>query len=351
MKFITKLTLVVTLLLYASVLFSPAKLPQIGLLPFLIAPALAFNALLFLLLLFRKDRLFILPAVVLLIGYKFILITFQWHASDKDFDGLKVLSYNVKRFNFEVKQDEFKNLSINSIKWVADHEADIKCIQEFYTDSRKPKLDAIKQINQNGTYYHYYEVYAGSLREQSYGQAIFSRFPIIDQGKVFESETTNGAIYADVQTDQGIVRVYNFHLESMSINPDNFSDIDRIKGSLKDTYKRLIIGLQARASQIDLLLDHADQSPYPVIMMGDLNDVPYSYTYFRLKSKLENAFENAGRGFGFSFNNILVFLRIDNQFYTPDLEVKNFRTHKEVDYSDHFPIYGEYRIKSAEPAN
>ena len=81
-----------------------------------------------------------------------------------------------------------------------------------------------------------------------------------------------------------------------------------------------------------------NNSPHPLILMGDLNEIPYSYTYFKLGENYENAFENAGRGFGFTYNRILFFLRIDHIFSSEKLKAVQFRTHREVDYSDHYPV-------------
>src|SRR5690606_3320508 len=102
--------------------------------------------------------------------------------------------------------------------------------------------------------------------------------------------------------------------------------------------RKLKNGIQMRASQVKILSEHIQNSPYPVILAGDFNDVPYSYTYFTLRSILRNAFEEAGRGFGFTYNQVLFFLRIDNIFFGEGLEAKVFKTHREVDYSDHYPI-------------
>lgn len=47
----------------------------------------------------EKTRLF--PLLCLAIGYKFILITFQFHPKNEEAEGLKVLSYNAHLFNYK----------------------------------------------------------------------------------------------------------------------------------------------------------------------------------------------------------------------------------------------------------
>ena len=59
-----------------------------------------------------------------------------------------------------------------------------------------------------------------------------------------------------------------------------------------------------------------ERSPYPVILCGDFNEVPYGYAYGRVRKQLRNAFENSGTGFGFTYNKAPRYIRIDNQFYS-----------------------------------
>jgi endonuclease/exonuclease/phosphatase family metal-dependent hydrolase len=82
-----------------------------------------------------------------------------------------------------------------------------------------------------------------------------------------------------------------------------------------------------------------------VILTGDLNDMPYSYSYQKLKKYLHSSFENGGRGFGFTFNGRMFFLRIDNQFYSEGVTLNEFETHRNVKYTDHFPISADYSLE------
>jgi endonuclease/exonuclease/phosphatase family metal-dependent hydrolase len=100
----------------------------------------------------------------------------------------------------------------------------------------------------------------------------------------------------------------------------------------------------ARASQLEILMEHMENSPYANILVGDFNDVPYSYTYFTLRNIMNNAFEKAGKGFGFTYNKVLFFLRIDNVFFDNSLEILDFKTHSEVDYSDHYPVSAVFSL-------
>jgi len=77
----------------------------------------------------------------------------------------------------------------------------------------------------------------------------------------------------------------------------------------------------------------------------DFNETPYSYNYFKLKKHFFNTFEEAGNGFGFSFNSLIFFLRIDHQFYNSEIEVLNYRIDRSMAISDHYPTRGFYRMQ------
>ena len=97
-----------------------------------------------------------------------------------------------------------------------------------------------------------------------------------------------------------------------------------------------------------LLIDHIELSPYKVLLCGDLNDLPYGNTYMRLSKLLVNAFEMKGRGFGFTYNGKIPFLRIDNQFVDKSIAVNQFAVFRNVKYSDHFPIWANYTLNKKE---
>ncbi|HLW21440.1 MAG TPA: endonuclease/exonuclease/phosphatase family protein [Cyclobacteriaceae bacterium] len=287
--------------------------------------------------------IFIIPVIALVIGWKFMGVTFRLNEKADDVEGLSVLSYNTHLFNFH-QSGKGRDLNPNSLQWVRDNPSAVKCLQEFYQDYTTPSHNSIKILTDNGKYEHAYHLVEGNPKKKSYGLAIFSKYPIINEGLVFENKKNNGAMFVDIKVDRDTVRIYNTHLESMSIRADQLGDMHGIKENYRSTLGKLKNGIQMRATQVNILSEHIQNSPYPVIIAGDFNDVPYSYTYFTLRSIMKNAFEEAGRGFGFTYNKVLFFLRIDNIFYGEGLHAKQFKTHREVDYSDHYPISSVFSL-------
>jgi endonuclease/exonuclease/phosphatase (EEP) superfamily protein YafD len=195
-------------------------------------------------------------------------------------------------------------------------------------------------------------VYNVTLRQDAHsfiGVAIFSKYAIINQGiELFGQHDHNGIVWADIRLGSDTVRIINVHLESMGIRVRRVLNQEEMAGVRSETrgiLSQLREGFTARGQQIRRVEKHIADSPYPVIVTGDFNETPYSVAYGRIRSKLNSAFEEAGRGFGFTLNRAPKLLRIDNQFYDARrLTPLSFKTFNDVPYSDHFPIFGEYVV-------
>jgi len=346
LRFLATVFFMVSLFIFFSVYISPEFFPYIGLISLGIPVVLLLNLAFFILLIAAKRKLALLPLLTLIIGWKFVTITFQWRDRAGEMEGLSILSYNVFHFNYIKEGQDPKEVNQNLMRWLKDNPSDIKCLQEFYQDYTTPSRNAIKQLGKEVGYEFSYQPMDGNPSKRSNGLVIFSKYPIINEGKVFGNQRNNGVIFADIKVDKDTIRVYNAHLESMSIPSEQLNNIEGIKSNYKITLKKIMQGQLSRASQLRILEEHMQNSPYVNILVGDFNDVPYSYAYFTLKKFMENAFEKAGRGFGFTYNKVLFFIRIDNIFFENPLQAKIFKTHKEVDYSDHYPVSAVFTWES-----
>ncbi|MGB3851662.1 MAG: endonuclease/exonuclease/phosphatase family protein [Tunicatimonas sp.] len=299
--------------------------------------------------LFRKSFRAVLVAIVLIIGWPILPKTYQYN-SEHPIPGeqtmFRGLSYNVSFFSVPtVFTKEYKSPSYNigvtgTLDWILQNDADIICLQEFFDDEESAIFNTVEALT-SGSEYQYHFVYKEQPKNRTRrGLIILSKFPIINRGTVFISENQyNGAIYADVETPWGAVRVVNVHLESMRLG--NLKSL----ASILRTYKE---GVVTHARQSDQLAAFVRESRLPVVLYGDLNETPYSYAYYRLKLIMNNAFEVAGRGFGFTYDGErLFFLRIDHQFYTEELRAIQHATHSSVPFSKHFPIETSFTLATS----
>lgn len=343
--FINKVILFISLFCYLSVLIPPDTFWLAGFfslaIPILLVAHLVF---IFYWLLVRKYSYALYSLGALVAGYSFIFKTFTWNSSDEIESNLSVLSYNAKIFRAYDKDAEGKE-SQDIIRWLRDDDSDIKCFQEFYHWKDSHILNTIDQIGQKGKYQiHFQRTYTNDVGGLV-GMAIFSKYPIVHKGYIHLSgKYKYGVIFADIVFNKDTIRIYNTHFKSMSIDTESLKTTENWQENYLTLLKRLKNGFIERAKQVKKINQHIANCPYKIILCSDLNDMPYSYTYTSLKDHLDNAFEIGGQGFGFTFNSWLFFLRIDNQFFSKNISIKSFSTHREITYSDHFPIKGLYRI-------
>ena len=79
-------------------------------------------------------------------------------------------------------------------------------------------------------------------------------------------------------------------------------------------------------------------SDYPIILCGDFNDTPISYTRHTIATHLNDCFVSAGCGLGLSFNRKGFNLRIDHIMCSDDYEPVRCFVDSEMDASDHYPV-------------
>lgn len=176
------------------------------------------------------------------------------------------------------------------------------------------------------------------------GAAILSKHPIIKKGEINFGTITNSCLWADINSPIGKLRVYSFHLHSNKISSDAEKlaaqkEFDRkkawydIKGMLRK-YKNTHV---QRSKQVKMIIEHAHESEHPILLAGDLNDHPQSYTYNEMNKIANDSYKIRGNGFGTTYAGLIPFLRIDYIFADKSLDVVSFKTISD-DLSDHYAI-------------
>ncbi|NJB86207.1 endonuclease/exonuclease/phosphatase family metal-dependent hydrolase [Lewinella marina] len=158
-----------------------------------------------------------------------------------------------------------------------------------------------------------------------------------------EPNEYNGYIVTDVETALGTVRVINAHLESNQISglADNIQEDGSYSNRL-ETFGHMLTGYgrtsRLRAQQAEDIRTAVETSPYPVVLGGDFNDVPSSYTYNQILSpRLKDAWVARGRGLGTTFTGPLPGLRIDYFLVDTSLSVVSIER-LSPNWSDHRPL-------------
>ena len=264
---------------------------------------------------------------------------------------LKVMSFNTKLFdlynwthNLETRGKIFDMLKMES--------PDVICMQEFYNSDKGTfrNLDTLVKF-QRAKYSHC--EYVVTLRgTDHWGMATFSSFPIVNRGHIeFNVSGNNSCIYTDIKVGTDTIRVYNMHLQSMHFSNSDYKfmeeffqtrDVKELEGS-RTILRRLKWAFRRRAGQADIICEHMRNCRYPLIVCGDFNDTPASYTYHALSRNLKDAFLESGNGFGRTYYGKFPSFRIDYILHSSGIVAWDFRTII-TDLSDHYPISCEMGI-------
>ncbi len=286
--------------------------------------------------------------VILLFGLPIIhhYVQFSFDkAPNKSKNVIKVMQYNVKVFdlynwthNMETRTKMFNLINAES--------PDVMCFQEFFSrDSSKfDNLDSI--VNMQKAKFVHVEYTTEARLHQHFGIATFSSYPIISKGKIdFGYKSNNICIYTDIKYGDDTARIYNMHLQSIAFALNDYKYIEELEKDMekedleqsKNILRRLKIAFVKRAKQADLISASIANCRYPIILCGDFNDTPASYTYHSISSNLKDAFVESGNGLGRSYVGKFPSFRIDYILHSNKFKAYNFKTIRE-ELSDHYPV-------------
>jgi endonuclease/exonuclease/phosphatase family metal-dependent hydrolase len=278
-------------------------------------------------------------------------IKFQKPSGDKT-GTFRVQSYNVRLFNyFETWKNSISEKKI--LELLNNQQSDIICLQELYIiGNPELKEDAIKAAL-GGKYYSHFKVISTG-KNRYYGIATFSKFPIVGKGDIVHAHSSSLSIYSDIVAGKDTFRIFNNHLQSFHLHRMERSFLNELTAAsedketlseLRDISLSLRQGFIRRASQAQAVKARINVSPYPVIITGDFNDTPVSYSYRKIRKGLNDAFVSSGYGAGFTYKGNYPPNRIDYILYDNALECRQFDIVK-VKYSDHYPIIAYFRKKN-----
>jgi len=321
------INLVVAFLLlisFALPYIPPKSFPSISLLSLVVSPLIILNLLFVLYWLFKLKRKIIYSLVVLVIAHfhfgSFFQISSEENYSETE-KSLTVLSYNVHLFNAYEENPQPKVVAETFSELISSQQPDVICIQEFYANN---EVDF--------SAYPYQFIYFRGKADL--GHAIFSKYPLVNEGSFDFKNSNNNALYADVVKGKDTIRVYNLHLQSLGIVPSISSlqeeDQERFR-------KRTSYAFIKQQEQVENILKHKESSLYPVILCGDFNNTPFSYVYHTLSNNLSDAFVEKGNGIGTTYLFDSYPTRVDYILTSDELKIMKFENIKNT-FSDHYPV-------------
>jgi len=350
--FLYKIAVFYTFLVYALTYWTPSQHWLAGFIMMSLPVMLVFHLVFLPVWAFISPIRILTTLFVLALGFPFLARTFQFAPlapARHDPATLTVLSYNVFSFalyNYQYGQD--KETAREFGAWIDQQQADVLCLQEYFSRQDMADFGFSARLRRQGYRYRAFLQESHQIPNTQNGVAVFSKHPILSvRDTLFNG--SNGLLQADILWQKDTVRIIDVHLYSMTLQLSGIvkqEDYEKAKLKAKYTMSQLRKGFEKRAAEVRLLKSWVADSPHPVIVCGDFNETPYGYVYGRLRRQLDNAFEEKGGGFGFTFNRAPYLIRIDHQFYDENkLELVEFKTLNQVPYSDHYPLVGRYVLK------
>ena len=260
---------------------------------------------------------------------------------------LKIMTYNIDAFSqFSVEK---KSTMDSLLAFVSRINPDIVCMQEFFSYTKSGHTTEPNILHALKEYPYHFIHY--SVSEETFGEglAIFSKYPIEFKGICQFSKGYYTTIYADITVNSKSIRIFNHHMESYRFSADERKHYEDLVGdfnthALKDVVLKFSTKMNEaysiRARQSDIVSKTIAKSPYPVIVCGDFNDVPVSYTYTTIRKDLMDTYASVGTGYGNTYSHRLFPFRIDYIMADPSFRPITSKV-AHVKYSDHYPLISE----------
>ena len=263
---------------------------------------------------------------------------------DKPHGAIKVLSYNVYMFDSWEETNPKTNPIIN---YIIDSKADLVCLQEAQGDGDKNGgiYERLK------AHYPYFKLMVKKKPGADY-MVLLSRYPILWQDTIPYGSSSNQSVAYMVDIKGTKTLVVNNHFESNGLSNDDKAGFKSlVKGSMQtDKAKSESVHLlrklgkvsMRRAPQADMVARYVKQyldKKVSVILCGDFNDNPLSYTHRAIDKELIDCFVASGNGPGISYHRSGMYFRIDHIFCSDDFEPYDAHVDNSVTASDHYPIY------------
>lgn len=272
---------------------------------------------LFVSLLKRKCILSLLLSLLLVITNLYAeIIAFSFSNQEEvESSDITVLSYNVHTFRKDYKEKE-----VAIAHEILGASADVVYLTEFELKMNK-RLDSI--MTMHNSYTRYYLSGTNCVFYSKY--ALDSIVGIHAKGSKRKKSLTN-KVHVFVGKDT--LTIVGCHLSSSN--------------------HHIRKGYQNRAKEADAIYESIKGEHHPLIVMGDLNDISGSYAVERIKDAgLQDAWWKGGCGYGATFCEGWLRLRLDHILYQKDiLDLNNVKI-IDSNLSDHYALVADFHLSKS----
>lgn len=263
---------------------------------------------------------------------------------------IRILSYNVEGFfgrdSLGVRDNQLDEIAT----FIREIDPDIICLQEFELNKVNPRIRVDSLL---GAWTHNAFFFtAGDGDPSGRGLAIYSKYRVFKRGGIHYPESNNASMWADIAIHRDTLRIYNNHLQTTQVNEQDkaywgtgqvLSDSTR-EERFRDILGKLGRNFKVRADQVDSVSQIIHDGTPRVVVCGDFNDTPMSYTYRKMRGNFDDAFCEKGRGVIATYRGLLGVFRIDYLFLSDDLVTLHYNA-EQIRWSDHNPVVVDLKFR------
>ncbi|GHU99657.1 endonuclease [Bacteroidia bacterium] len=289
----------------------------------------------------------IIPAVALLLGVGKLGLIFQpslgkHYQDNRERGSITVVSHNVHGF---INDDGTRIFLDSTMSLIASLTPDIVCLQEYQITHLITRQQAGQLLGSLPFHSVHYKIKGDD--DTGFGLAVFSRYPILRSDCMDFEQHSGFVMWADVVCRRDTLRVFNCHFQTTSIDASDKEfvtttefmqqDTDENTRRLRTIASKLGENFRLRAVQADTIARVIRSSPYDVVVCGDFNDTPISYTYRSIRGPLADSFVDKGSGHTNTYKGFFNLFRIDYIFHS-DTYRTLYYAEPHTDFSDHNPV-------------
>lgn len=300
----------------------------------------------------KKWAPFCLAGVIVLVVVGRHVSTARWSTPDPKPGDLTLMSYNAPKNS----DDERARTEVSAL--IARIEPDVLALQEVVVWSMKTSPDVLRTFRKfqpvidSMGYVTAMPPKGGpsSARWTHWSPPVLLRFAPETQeqftyGTVDTGDSTNSLLRTELRWGGRLMAVYNVHLTSHGVKKPWLRPADLFSSRVWLQYlDEIRNGFVERERQVERVRELLSKETLPVVLVGDFNSTPDSWTYFQLSQGLQDAYQLAGSGWGATYHSNRPVVRIDFILLGPEFEpVTAFVASPYPLSSDHRPLVARFR--------
>lgn len=249
-----------------------------------------------------------------------------------------LMSYNLHNFGGNGFESTPKDSIANEfLSFLREVKPQVLCLQEYVAVNGL--TDSLELMGYN----HFFGAH-GSNTSPS-GTVVFSQLPI-----TFVKRIDMQKVLVELLAGDRPFRLLCVHMGSYSFDLDDRNDIEQMARLKIDSGSRRTMG-KAKETVIrhasewnEQLQPIVSECSLPLIMAGDMNDIPSSYLYSQISKYLDDSYLDEGLGFSTTYNGSFPRFRIDMVFHSKEFTTLSYHRIK-TPISDHYPVIVSLELK------